>query len=222
MGMKRAEIASKFDEIVDFAGLAEFIDTPVKRYSSGMNARLGFSIAAHLDPDVLLIDEVLAVGDMAFQQRASSACIDFKRAGRRHRVRLAQPAGGGRPVRAVRVSAVHRPRGGTEPRGDRPLRAGGGRSDHGGGERRGRDLVGGAARQPRAAGGHGGTGRRAHAPRHLQDLRACLGPALRFPRVSVNRFGCSSTTRTSRAASWRSRAWRATSGWWWTSISGRT
>ena len=70
MGMRRAEIARRFDEIVEFSGIAEFIDTPVKRYSSGMNARLGFAIAAHLDPDVLLIDEVLAVGDFAFQQKA--------------------------------------------------------------------------------------------------------------------------------------------------------
>ena len=70
MGMKRAEVLQKFDQIVEFAGVADFIDTPVKRYSSGMNARLGFSIAAHLEPDVLIIDEVLAVGDHAFQQRA--------------------------------------------------------------------------------------------------------------------------------------------------------
>ena len=70
MGMRPPEIARKFDEIVEFSGIAEFIDTPVKRYSSGMNARLGFSIAAHLDPEVLIIDEVLAVGDFAFQQRA--------------------------------------------------------------------------------------------------------------------------------------------------------
>ena len=69
MGMKRQEIATKFDQIVDFSGVSEFIDTPVKRYSSGMNARLGFAIAAHLDPDVLLIDEVLSVGDAAFQDR---------------------------------------------------------------------------------------------------------------------------------------------------------
>jgi homopolymeric O-antigen transport system ATP-binding protein len=69
MGMKRAEIAQKFDDIVDFSGVSEFIDTPVKRYSSGMNARLGFAIAAHLDPDVLLIDEVLSVGDASFQEQ---------------------------------------------------------------------------------------------------------------------------------------------------------
>ena len=70
MGMKRAEIDRKFDEIVEFSGIAEFLDTPVRRYSSGMNARLGFAIAAHLEPDVLIVDEVLAVGDLAFQQRA--------------------------------------------------------------------------------------------------------------------------------------------------------
>lgn len=70
MGMKRAEIDRKFDEIVEFSGIPEFIDTPVRRYSSGMNARLGFAIAAHLEPEVLIIDEVLAVGDYAFQQRA--------------------------------------------------------------------------------------------------------------------------------------------------------
>ena len=69
MGMARAEIARKFDAIVDFSGVEAFIDTPVKRYSSGMNARLGFAIAAHLDPDVLLIDEVLSVGDVAFQEK---------------------------------------------------------------------------------------------------------------------------------------------------------
>ena len=70
MGMPRAEITRKFDEIVEFSGISEFIDTPVKRYSSGMHARLGFSVAAHLETDVLIIDEVLAVGDTSFQRRA--------------------------------------------------------------------------------------------------------------------------------------------------------
>jgi ABC-type polysaccharide/polyol phosphate transport system ATPase subunit len=70
MGMKRAEIDRKFDAIVEFAGIPEFLETPVRRYSSGMNARLGFAIAAHLEPEVLIVDEVLSVGDFAFQQRA--------------------------------------------------------------------------------------------------------------------------------------------------------
>jgi ABC-type polysaccharide/polyol phosphate transport system ATPase subunit len=70
MGMKRAEVARKFEEIVEFAGVEEFIDTQVKRYSSGMNARLGFAIAAHMDPDILIVDEVLSVGDYAFQNKA--------------------------------------------------------------------------------------------------------------------------------------------------------
>jgi lipopolysaccharide transport system ATP-binding protein len=70
LGMSRAEIARKFDEIVEFAGLAPFIDTPIKRYSSGMFARLGFAVAAHLDPDILVIDEVLSVGDYVFQQKS--------------------------------------------------------------------------------------------------------------------------------------------------------
>jgi lipopolysaccharide transport system ATP-binding protein len=69
LGMKRSEIARKFDEIVDFAEVGEFIDTPVKRYSSGMFVRLAFAVAAHLDPEILLIDEVLAVGDAAFQKK---------------------------------------------------------------------------------------------------------------------------------------------------------
>ena len=70
MGMPRREVARKFDQIVEFSGVAPFIDTPVKRFSSGMQARLGFSIAAHLEPDVLLVDEVLSVGDASFQTRA--------------------------------------------------------------------------------------------------------------------------------------------------------
>ena len=69
LGMKRAEIAAKFDEIVDFAEIGAFLDTAVKRYSSGMFVRLAFAVAAHLEPEILLIDEVLAVGDAAFQKK---------------------------------------------------------------------------------------------------------------------------------------------------------
>ncbi|MEO8206161.1 MAG: polysaccharide ABC transporter ATP-binding protein [Chthoniobacterales bacterium] len=69
LGMSRAEVRKKFDEITDFAEISEFIDTPVKRYSSGMYVRLAFAVAAHLDPDVLIVDEVLAVGDAAFQKK---------------------------------------------------------------------------------------------------------------------------------------------------------
>jgi ABC-type polysaccharide/polyol phosphate transport system ATPase subunit len=81
LGMSRREIANKMDSIVDFAGVRQFIDTPVKRYSSGMYVRLGFSIAAHLHPDILLLDEVLAVGDAAFQARCYERINDLKDSG---------------------------------------------------------------------------------------------------------------------------------------------
>jgi lipopolysaccharide transport system ATP-binding protein len=73
LGMRRTEIAQKFDEIVEFAEVADFIDTPVKRYSSGMYVRLAFSVAAHLDADILVVDEVLAVGDAEFQKKCLGA-----------------------------------------------------------------------------------------------------------------------------------------------------
>jgi homopolymeric O-antigen transport system ATP-binding protein len=82
LGMRKAEIAKKFDDIVAFSGVSEFIDTPVKRYSSGMYVRLAFSIAAHIDPDVLIVDEVLAVGDLEFQQRCLSRMKELEAAGR--------------------------------------------------------------------------------------------------------------------------------------------
>ena len=81
MGMRRHEIERRFAEIVEFAGIGPFIDTQVKRYSSGMQARLGFSVAAHLEPDVLLIDEVLAVGDLSFQQKCYDRLREFKKLG---------------------------------------------------------------------------------------------------------------------------------------------
>jgi len=87
LGMKRPEIARKFDEIVEFAEVSAFIDTPVKRYSSGMYVRLAFAVAAHLEPEILIVDEVLAVGDIDFQRK----CID----------RMGKVAGEGRTVLLV-------------------------------------------------------------------------------------------------------------------------
>jgi lipopolysaccharide transport system ATP-binding protein len=69
LGMRRAEIKAKFDDIVEFSGVEKFLDTPVKRYSTGMQVRLAFAVAAHLEPEILLVDEVLAVGDAAFQRK---------------------------------------------------------------------------------------------------------------------------------------------------------
>lgn len=81
LGMRRREITDKLDRIIDFAGVRQFIDTPVKRYSSGMYVRLGFAIAAHLDPDVLLLDEVLAVGDASFQAKCMHRIFQLKKKG---------------------------------------------------------------------------------------------------------------------------------------------
>ncbi len=81
LGMKRKEIDKKFDDIIDFSGIGEFIDTPVKRYSSGMFSRLGFSVAAHMEPDILLVDEVLSVGDMAFQAKCAQKMRELLRCG---------------------------------------------------------------------------------------------------------------------------------------------
>jgi lipopolysaccharide transport system ATP-binding protein len=81
LGMRRREIQAKFDRIVEFAGVSEFIDMPVKWYSSGMYVRLGFAVAAHLEPDILLVDEVLAVGDAAFQLQCIDRLNELRRAG---------------------------------------------------------------------------------------------------------------------------------------------
>lgn len=82
LGMSRKEIDAKFDEIVDFSGVREFIDQPVKNYSSGMYVRLGFSVAINVDPDVLLVDEVLAVGDEAFQAKCAQKFVEFRERGK--------------------------------------------------------------------------------------------------------------------------------------------
>jgi lipopolysaccharide transport system ATP-binding protein len=82
LGMRRAEIARRFDEIVEFSGVERFLDTPVKRYSSGMQVRLAFAVAAHLEPEILLVDEVLAVGDAEFQERCLGKMRDVTREGR--------------------------------------------------------------------------------------------------------------------------------------------
>jgi lipopolysaccharide transport system ATP-binding protein len=82
LGMKKKEIDDKFDEIVKFSGVEKYLDTPVKRYSSGMNVRLAFSVAAHLDPEILLVDEVLAVGDAEFQKKCLGKMKDVSATGR--------------------------------------------------------------------------------------------------------------------------------------------
>ena len=82
LGMSRAEVKRKFDEIVEFSGVEKFLDTPVKRYSSGMTVRLAFSVAAHLEPEILIVDEVLAVGDAEFQRRCLGKMEDVTGEGR--------------------------------------------------------------------------------------------------------------------------------------------
>ena len=101
LGMTKTDITSKFDEIVNFAGVDRFIDTPVKRYSSGMQVRLAFSVAAHLEPEVLLIDEVLAVGDAEFQRKCLGRMETVAGEGR---TRIFNPAKPG-PKTDARLSA---------------------------------------------------------------------------------------------------------------------
>src|SRR5204862_1402824 len=82
LGMRKAEIVSKFDEIVAFSEIERFLDTPVKHYSSGMYVRLAFAVAAHLDPEILIVDEVLAVGDVAFQKKCLGKMSEVSQGGR--------------------------------------------------------------------------------------------------------------------------------------------
>ena len=114
LGMKRREINAKFDEIVEFSGIEKFIDTPVKRYSSGMYVRLAFAVAAHLDPEVLIIDEVLAVGDYEFQQRCMGRIEDISELGADRDLRLARHAG---DHAALRSRLLARRAGASWPRG---------------------------------------------------------------------------------------------------------
>jgi lipopolysaccharide transport system ATP-binding protein len=82
LGMRKSEVERKFDDIVEFSGVGPFIDSPVKRYSSGMYVRLGFAVAAHLEPEILLVDEVLAVGDASFQKKCLNKMEDVRKSGR--------------------------------------------------------------------------------------------------------------------------------------------
>src|SRR5262249_5247723 len=82
LGMRRKEIDQRFDAIVEFSGVEKFLDTPIKRYSSGMRLRLGFAVAAHLEPDVLVVDEVLAVGDAGFPKKCIAAMEGLRTGGR--------------------------------------------------------------------------------------------------------------------------------------------
>ena len=107
LGMRRAEIARKFDEIVEFSGVEQFLDTPVKRYSSGMQVRLGFAVAAHLETEILFVDEVLAVGDADFQRKCLGKMSEIGEVGTDGHIRVAQHAG--RPP-ALSESDPARPR----------------------------------------------------------------------------------------------------------------
>ena len=82
LGMSKKEIDARFDSIVDFSGIEKFLDQPVKNYSSGMYVRLGFSIAIHVDPDILVVDEVLSVGDSEFQKKSFEKFLEFKKLGK--------------------------------------------------------------------------------------------------------------------------------------------
>lgn len=82
LGMSRKEVSSKFDDIVQFSGVEQFIDQPVKNYSSGMYVRLGFAVAINVDPDILVVDEVLAVGDAEFQKKCQDKFADFRQRGK--------------------------------------------------------------------------------------------------------------------------------------------
>ncbi len=104
LGLSKKQLAARFDDIVGFAGLEHFIDTPVKNYSSGMYVRLGFSIAINVDPDILLVDEVLAVGDEQFQRKCAEKFADLKHSGKTVVIVSHALADGPQPVRRGRAA----------------------------------------------------------------------------------------------------------------------
>ena len=209
MGMTRKEIAARFDDIVAFSELAEFIDTPVKRYSSGMNARLGFAIAAHMSPDVLIVDEVLAVGDWRFQRKAFDRIGEMVRGGhagrrrvpsaRSHRLAL-------HPLSAARSRAGHQAR--TARRMHRAVRrerhrsAGSGRRRPAVPRQHGGDRAKGTAAFGRLVDGQ--------APRRGARQRRSRQPACYASARSRRRRSCSCSTsrRTNRAYRSQARSMR--------------
>ena len=119
LGMKRREIQAKLPEIAEFSGVESFMDTPVKRYSSGMYVRLAFSVAAHFEPEILLVDEVLAVGDAEFQARCLGRMETFGASGTDRALRLAQHAGDGAALRPRASARRWADRAGRSERGGR-------------------------------------------------------------------------------------------------------
>jgi lipopolysaccharide transport system ATP-binding protein len=120
LGMRKREIARKFDEIVAFAEVEKFLDTPVKRYSSGMYVRLAFAVAAHLEPEILIVDEVLAVGDTEFQKKCIGKMKDISQGGERTVLFVSHNMGA---VRALCTSGVYLAAGGVKVQGDVRSRA---------------------------------------------------------------------------------------------------
>ena len=112
LGLSQRQVAARFDEIVAFSGLERFIDSPVKNYSSGMFVRLGFAVAINVEPEVLLVDEVLAVGDESFQQRCLEKFADLRRERQHDRRRHALPRDRPQPVRPGRVARPRSPHAG--------------------------------------------------------------------------------------------------------------